>query len=79
MYYYSDRKKDGEIPDPNKKFDPNSTVPKAERDAQLLCMKVEALLVRCMKNVVPYQTVMKYYTMPERSLYDRNGRILEYI
>jgi hypothetical protein len=53
-------------------------VPKAEREAQPLCLKVEALLVRFMKTIVPWDKVMKYYTIPTDSSFSKTGKILEY-
>ena len=53
-------------------------VAKAERESQPLCLKVEALLVRFMKTVVPWDKVMKYYTIPNDSSFSKAGKILEY-
>ena len=53
-------------------------IPKEEKDAQPLCLKLEALLVRFMNTVVPYSTVMKYYNTPKDSCFSRAGKILEY-
>ena len=48
-----------------------------ERDAQPLCIKIESLLIRLMKTVMPY-SIMKNYTIPIYSVFGRNGNILEY-
>jgi hypothetical protein len=52
--------------------------PKAERDEQPLCLKIEALLVKLMNTVVPWHSVMKYYKIPKDSSFTKTGKILEY-
>jgi hypothetical protein len=49
-----------------------------ERDVQPLCLKIEAMLVKFMNTVVPWGTVMKNYKIPQDSVFNSGGGILEY-
>lgn len=50
-------------------------VPREERDAQPLALKIEALLNRFMDRVVPWDKVMKYYKRKPDSFFNRAGKI----
>lgn len=53
-------------------------IEKAELEAQPLCLKIEALLVKFMHTVVPWNTVMKYYPIPKESCFTEEGNIKQY-
>ena len=50
-----------------------------ERDLQPLCLKIEAMLIRFMNTIVPHDTIMKRYTIPTKSVFTKQGQILEYV
>lgn len=54
------------------------TITKEQLAAQPLCLKIEAFLVRCMDTVVPYNSIMKYYKRPKKSVFTLEGQILEF-
>ena len=53
-------------------------IDQSELQQQPLCLKIEALLVRFMHTVVPWNSVMKYYAIPTKSIFTQDGNILQF-